>query len=587
MTLSPGPAPEAPPPAAGLSDALPEGTRAEAEELVLALVKTLRIRTLYQPNNPIYREFSDNLVERFQGYLASHQVLRIEVKEHELCLEDQAVYRDEGTRESLPFSLHRDGIREITFFEGLEPREIFDFLETVKLDPTRDPDQEDVLSRLWEKDFVHVRYLFVDLFLKEEAIDLPGPAAGGGTRELGFAPVQEEFRVIDLDGEKQMDGRAVLEEQRLSEVARITPDDFDPTLYFLERDEVRALREEIEHEKDRNLLLDLLGLLRELVLLDAASDDVDPLAALEELQGFFLIDGNLATVVHILDVAQELERAPQLSHAKRAKATVLAAAALSPESLRRVAELLEESETDEGALAAYLERAARSGFAALVERLGDLKRLAHRETLLAPLVRAAGENLETLHQLFRHPDPGVVKNAIFLSGRAASRQSLEALEEPLRSRDAEVRIEAINALKTYRSARAMDLMVAAIGDPDKLVRYYALRNLISFNYRPAVRAVTAAIESRDFEDKDLTERKLLFEAFGRFAGEEALPSLTGLLGKRGLLRRGASRDVRICVATALGEIGGPTARALLQETLADRDPEVRAACERALARVEP
>jgi HEAT repeat protein len=250
-----------------------------------------------------------------------------------------------------------------------------------------------------------------------------------------------------------------------------------------------------------------------------------------------------------------------------------------------VAGLLEEPEGEQDSLAAYLERSARSGFASLVEGLGDLKRLAHREAILAPLVQAARENIEALHDLFRHPDSAVVKNAIFLSGRAASRQSLEALEEPLRSRDAEVRIEAINALKTYRSARAMDLLVQAVGDPDKLVRYYALRNLISFNYRPAARAVAEAIESRDFADKDLTEKKLLFEAYGRFAGREALPSLQDMLGRRGLLRRGASRDVRICVATALGEIGGPEARALLEETLADRDPDVREACEQALSRL--
>lgn len=573
-------------PSAGLTDTVSDAARPEAEELVRALVKTLRIRTIYKPNNPIYREFSDNLVERFQAYLSVHQLLRIEVREHELLLEGQPVYRDEGTRESLPFSLHRDGIREITFFEGLEAREIFNFLETVKLDPTRAGEQEDVLARLWEQDFVHVRYLFVDLFLDEEAIDLPISSAAPGGRELGFAPVEEEFRVIDLDGEKEMEGRAVLEEQRLSEVVKITPDDFDPTLYFLERDEVRALREEIDREKERNLLLDLLALLRELVLLDAASDDVEALVALEELQSFFLADGNLTTVVHVLDIAQELGRVPQLSAGKRAKAAGVAAAALAPESLRRVAGLLEDPESEEGALAAYLDRAARSNFAALVERLGDLKRLAHREAVLAPVVRAAGESLDALHGLFRHPDPGVVKNAIFISGRTASRQSLEALEEPLRSRDAEVRIEAINALKTYRSARAMDLLVEAIGDPDKLVRYYALRNLISFNYRPAATAVVEAIQGREFADKDLTEKKLLFEAYGRFAGAEAIPSLGELIGKRGLLRRGATRDLKICVATALGEIGGPEARAILDEILSDRDPEVREACERSLARIE-
>jgi HEAT repeat protein len=64
----------------------------------------------------------------------------------------------------------------------------------------------------------------------------------------------------------------------------------------------------------------------------------------------------------------------------------------------------------------------------------------------------------------------------------------------------------------------------------------------------------------------------------------ALPYLQGLLGRRGILRRGASRELRICAALALGEIGGPEARALLEENLADRDSDVRHACAQAMAR---
>ncbi|MFN2432711.1 MAG: HEAT repeat domain-containing protein [Gemmatimonadota bacterium] len=546
-------------------------------------MKTLRIRTLYEPNNPIYREFSQALVERFGEFLGRHGVLRLQVREHELVMEGEVLYRDEGTRDSLPFSLHRDGIREISFFEGLEPREVFEFLDTVKLDPTRDPASDDVLSRLWERDFVHVRYLFVDLFLDEEAIDLP--AAPGAAGELGFAPAAEAFRVIDLDGEQEVDGRSILAEGRQAEILKLTPDDFDPTLYFLERDEVRRLQEEIEHEKERNLLLDYLELLQELILLEGDSPDVEPLQALEELHDYFFANGNLATVVRILDALAELARDARVTGPRGRAVEELRVRILSPESLARVAGMLEEEDSEDGALGAYLQRAAEASLGAAVERLGDLKRLAHREELLAPLVAAAAREPETLHRLFRHADPAVVKNAIFLSGRAPSRQSLEALEEPLHARDAEVRIEAINALKTYRTARAMDLLVEAVHDPDKLVRYYALRNLVSFNYRPALRTVLEAIRDREFGAKDLTERKLFFEAYGRFARTDAVPHLAEILSRKSLLWKGEARDLKVCAAVALGEIGGPAARALLEEHLADRQPEVREACGQALARV--
>jgi HEAT repeat protein len=124
-----------------------------------------------------------------------------------------------------------------------------------------------------------------------------------------------------------------------------------------------------------------------------------------------------------------------------------------------------------------------------------------------------------------------------------------------------------------------------VRDPDKLVRYYALRNLIAFGYRPALRAVVEAIRASDFDAKDLTERRLLFEAYGRFAGAEAIPYLREILERRGLLRKAETRDLKVCAAVALGEIGGPEARALLQGHAGDRQPEVREACEQALARL--
>jgi HEAT repeat protein len=459
----------------------------------------------------------------------------------------------------------------------------------------------------------------VDLFLAEETIELPGelpagrePGSGelsavggaglpredaddgedaapaGEPLRLGAAPMDETVRVADPEGERRAGVREVLESGAEGAVVRITPGDFDPTLYFLEPDEVRRLREEVEESKERNLLLDYLELLRELILLDAASDDAEPITALEELFAAFFASADLATVVRVHALAGELRAEASLSAPKAAALARLAGGLLDPANLARLSALADDAGQDESereALAACLARAAESDLGAVVERLGDLKRLAHREELLAPLAEAAARNPAALRRLFRHADAAVVRNALFLAGRAGAAAAPEALAEPLRSPDAEVRIEAVHALKAHRTPEALALLVRAVEDPDKLVRYYALRNLVASGYRPALRAVEAAIDDRAFAAKDLTEKKLLFEALGRFAGAAAVPRLRALLGRRGMFRRGDVRELRVCAAVGLGEIATPDARALLEEHARDRDPDVREACEQALARM--
>ena len=93
------------------------------------------------------------------------------------------------------------------------------------------------------------------------------------------------------------------------------------------------------------------------------------------------------------------------------------------------------------------------------------------------------------------------------------------------------------------------------------------------------------LEDPELEDRDLSEKRALFEAFGVLAGPEGADSLSGVLrGKAGFGRPKPSSDTRACAAVALGKIGTPSARLALEKALRDKDPVVRNAASRALRR---
>ena len=65
--------------------------------------------------------------------------------------------------ESLANVLFREGLRQIVFHEGLSAEELGGFLDEVWMASQQRADDEfDLVARLWEKRFVHIRYQFVE-----------------------------------------------------------------------------------------------------------------------------------------------------------------------------------------------------------------------------------------------------------------------------------------------------------------------------------------------------------------------------------------------------------------------------------------
>jgi HEAT repeat protein len=129
----------------------------------------------------------------------------------------------------------------------------------------------------------------------------------------------------------------------------------------------------------------------------------------------------------------------------------------------------------------------------------------------------------------------------------------------------------------------MQQLERAVEDSDRDVRIAAVRVLAARGHKNVLTRVEAAVDGKALRQADLTEKMAFFEAYGVLAGGAGVERLSGmLLGTGGFLKRKEDSETRACAAMALGKIGTPEARAVLEQAGKEKDMLVRNAVNKAL-----
>jgi hypothetical protein len=89
-----------------------------------ALVRTIKASRTYPANNPTLHKFQVELESRTWSCLKEVGDISLIVQQFDLLYENYPVYLNADRNESLAFRFYSDGVREITFREGLEPHEL-------------------------------------------------------------------------------------------------------------------------------------------------------------------------------------------------------------------------------------------------------------------------------------------------------------------------------------------------------------------------------------------------------------------------------------------------------------------------------
>ena len=537
------------------------------EELLLVFGKAVRAQQLYLPNNPVYRGAIENLRRAFSPIWAEEEELVLEIRETELRWYGVTVMEEPAKgSDSLPWLFYKDGLRELRIMQGFETDEVVTLLDILQRARKASPDEDDLLTLLWEADFIHLRYRYVDLSIE------PAAPLADGTQATERPP--HELRE---------------EVQRAAETlppGLVSVADFDTTLYFLEEREVDYIREEIRREYEQDLRRNVVAILLDIFEQQSAPEvRGEVIEILENLMLHLLSAGRLSTVAFVLRESQAaVQRATGVTPEQRERLAQLPSRMSAPEALSQLIQSLDEtSELPPAAeIVELFEQLRGSALATVFGWLPRLQNARLRPYLEQAASRLSSANTSELVSLVLSREPTVATEAIRRAGALKTPAAVPSLVKVLQDGDAERRQLAVQALGEIGTPSAMQGLEKAVDDPDRDVRLAAARAFTARTHRAALPRVEAAVKGRALRDADLTEKMAYFEAFGTLCGDGGVAFLDATLNGKSFFGRREDAEIRACAAYALGRVASEKARDALRRASDDKEILVRTAVNRAL-----
>jgi HEAT repeat protein len=537
-------------------------TRAEVQEVVRGFARALRTHLLYEGHSPALDKFVETLRARMAGLWERLPYLNVQVEEAEILWEGIAVFSAAEERENLAFLLYKDGVRELSFMPGFEEEDLDAFLGLLARIHRLKLDEEDLLTLLWDHDWGHFRYRYVEPL--SEGVKLPEgtPSAPAAVA----SPAQDPEPLTTT----------------------VSTEDFREALYFLDEGEMRRLEGEVRREMDRDLWTDVLNALfdrledgskeRQTQVVSIAGDLLPTLLGAGRLDKAAYMLGEL---VGVATSGRKLP--PAVFKALRGLFDQLA----RPETVAELVRIVEEA----GSSVSREHLGALLGFFP-PESLGPLLRAGEssgsetaRGALMEAAERLAAPNPAALRTFAQDADPAVAAGAARLVGRLRVVEAGPDVARLLQRPEAKVRVAAVESLAELRSPVASAALEPALDDEDKEVRVAVARALASLRWSAARPRLEAALDSKRLREAELTERIAFFEAYGGLAGAEGVALLDRILNGKSWLGRRETGEMRACAALGLGRIRHPNAEKSLAAAAADPDPVVRSAVGRALRTV--
>ena len=571
-----------------------------------ALVRTIKATRTYLANNPTLHKFQVELESRTWSCLKEAGDITLLVQQFDLLYENYSVYHNADRNDSLAFRLYGDGVRQITFREGLEPHELRGFIDVLKRSMETAQVQDDVVTLLWERDFRHIEYAFIPLEdLTEESGEIVNPedeedavSEGGGIPwPSGFAPSSEDETPAPVAENTPAETG---ETPTVTGPVRERSDDWEPAVhptpaydssigvqFGLTDEENAALAVAIGEEEGRQLGREVLEIVATILAHeDTPAGFLDSATAFQRFIELAIEEGEVARANDLVARLRSIAADCAKSNAEfPGLAGQVVREVGRPSFLGLMAPTLNaRPEIDPGILTNFLVQLGPSAAPAICDLLGQVNHMKFRRALCEALAISCKNDVEVLIERLGDTRWYVIRNIVYVLGRIAHQGVERALDRALHHEDVRVRKEAVRALGNIESPTSRAYLVSAFRDTDAGVRIQAAMTLAARRDDRASQSLLSVIQGSDFGRRDTNERQAFFEALGRCGSDSLVPRLEPMLTKGGFFRS-ANEEERLHAALALAWLGTPNALAVLNREITSKREPIRRAVEAALSAV--
>ena len=217
-----------------------------------------------------------------------------------------------------------------------------------------------------------------------------------------------------------------------------------------------------------------------------------------------------------------------------------------------------------------------TGAQLLVDRLPVAESRGERRALFDTLVQLKPSG-EVIRWLLTDPRWFVVRNGLDLAAELRATELVDACVPLVQHTDERVRRSAVQAIGRFATPRSVRALEGALGDVAAPVRAKAAVSLGATRHPRATERLLAAIA----EEVDPEVLTALHVALAQMGTPEALAQLIDGAQPGGLIFGRKSTALRVAAVQGLAQATGVEARDALDALSEDKDPEVRAALQRA------
>jgi len=565
-----------------------------AKDLTRFFIKAIKAFRFYPPDNPTLKGLREQLPKKFHFFLTKYHSFVLQISEYAFSFKGKVLYESTDAKNSLVFLLYKDGLRELRFMEGLEEWEILGLIDiTVIRSDSINQLEDDLITLMWEKDFIHISYLAKDEFLEEIPILIP-ENVDQFRKDLVFKPVDHDVDVDLL--EEGAEEKWGLDKFLFNPIEEVHPFVSNRSVYSLTPDDAERLRKEIESEIAPTFVFNIIETVFEILALEKEAEPyLDAANILNKILDTHLTLGEFKKASDLLKRIYMLLKADGLPDWQIEIIRKLIVGAGEEQRIEQIGRILDNEdgirlEVVDSTLrdvSGYLELLHRNSIRPLIKLLGELRKSKTRRVIYDALSEIGKNAIEMFIPYMDDPRWYLVRNITHILGRIGKVEAFPYIEKAFQHEEFRVRREAAQALGLIGGPEAIGLLVKALTDEDARIRAMAAISLGKVGGKDGLGPLLEMVESKEFPKKEPAEIKAFFDAIGILGSNEAIPVLQQLFERKNWFGRGKEGDLRLGAAQTLAAIGTPEAMAILEGGKNSKEESIREACRQALRSINP